>query len=95
MNQYLCTINTLIIHVLTVLLVPRPSVLSKCTISKSQDHIGGVFFFSCFLALFLMACRFDLSPSSQKRPPKSGVALLPRYGYGVGLMSDLFRRRLR
>lgn len=92
MNQYLCTINTLIIHVLTVLLVSRSSVLSKCTISKSQDHIGGVFL---FFALFLMACRFDLSLSSQKRPPKSGVALLPRYGYGVGLMSDLFRRRLR
>lgn len=83
MNQYLCTINTLIIHVLTVLLVPRSSVLSKCTISKSQDHIDGVFLFF-FLTLFLMACRFDLSPSSQKRPPKSGVALLPRYRYGVG-----------
>lgn len=57
MNQYLCTINTLIIHVLTVLLVPSSSVLSKCTISKSQDHIGGVFLFF-FLLCFLMACRF-------------------------------------
>lgn len=49
MNQYLCTINTLIIHVLTVFMVPRSSPLSQCTISKSQAHIGGVFFFLlCF-----------------------------------------------
>lgn len=45
MNQYLCTINTLIIRVLAVFLVPRSSILSKCTISKSPGHIGGVFLF--------------------------------------------------
>ena len=80
MNQYLCTINTLIIHVLTVLLVPRSSVLSKCTISKSQDHIGGVFLF--FFALFLMACRLIEAQVRKKGPRR--VELHYYLGMGMG-----------
>lgn len=79
MNSYLCTINTLIIHVLAVFLAPRSSILSKCTISKSQDHIGGV---SLFLFCFLMACRFDVIPVSQKGPRR--VELHYYLGMGMG-----------
>ena len=49
MNQYLCTTNTLIIHVLP--LAPSSRILSQCTIRKSRAFIGGVLcFMFCLIA---------------------------------------------